>query len=575
MEDIASCRLHYMSLTREHLDLALLAKIEAGICMDPLTHRSRQKQTQREQHRVLYFHRGHEVCRLFFLHIHGISATRLKNLFKQFKESGVQERVHGSAKRLPPNTLSFTDTEYVFNFILNIAETQAIILPGRTPFAWKSDCKLLPTDMSKRVVYDRYTAALQESNRRIVSYRSFRRIWQTLLPFVRSQKPATDLCWYCQQRSIQLQRCINQPDRQKSAAAQEMMVHLEQAAKERSLYNSVVEEVRRSLPPDSALMPNSPCSYDGKSHYSFDFAQQVHYPCNPQQPGPIFFKTPRKCGLFGISAEGVKKQVNFVIDESWAFGKGANSVVSMLHFFFEHYGLGEKIVHLHADNCCGQNKNNTMLQYLLWRVQVGLHNHVTLSFLLAGHTKFSPDWGFGLIKRLYRKTNVNCLRDIVNVVEKSAPDVNIAQLCSNQQGDIIVPVYDWTTFLGNFFNKLPGLLKYHHFYFQSDSTVIRCSEFSDSEIQIFDLLKSRSPNIDLSLMPEAIRSTGLDLKRRWYLYKEIRPFVEDDFKDLVAPRPEEMLAEEEEEALEPAQKKERIEKPKGKWKGKGKGKKTG
>jgi hypothetical protein len=40
------------------------------------------------------------------------------------------------------------------------------------------------------------------------------------------------------------------------------------------------------------------------AHYSFHFAQQVHYPSNPQ-PGPIFFKTPRKCGVFGVMAEAI------------------------------------------------------------------------------------------------------------------------------------------------------------------------------------------------------------------------------------------------------------------------------
>ena len=78
-------------------------------------------------------------------------------------------------------------------------------------------------------------------------------------------------------------------------------------------------------------------------------------------------------------------------------GKGANAVVSMLHHFFEVHGLGED-VHLHADNCGGQNKN-IMVGYLLWRVLTGLHENITLSFMVAGHTKFSPDWCFGLLKK--------------------------------------------------------------------------------------------------------------------------------------------------------------------------------
>ena len=79
-------------------------------------------------------------------------------------------------------------------------------------------------------------------------------------------------------------------------------------------------------------------------------------------------------------------------------GKGANAVVSMLHFF-EVHGLGEKDVHLHADNCGGQNKNNIMVGYLLWCVLTGLHENIILSFMVAGHTKFSPDWCFGLLKK--------------------------------------------------------------------------------------------------------------------------------------------------------------------------------
>lgn len=85
-----------------------------------------------------------------------------------------------------------------------------------------------------------------------------------------------------------------------------------------------------------------------------------------------------------------------------------------------HLFAGEMTVYLHADNCVGQNKNNYVLWYLLWRVLTGRHTQVTLSFLVVGHTKFAPDWSFGLFKRLYRRTNIGCLQDIVDVVNNSA-----------------------------------------------------------------------------------------------------------------------------------------------------------
>ena len=50
---------------------------------------------------------------------------------------------------------------------------------------------------------------------------------------------------------------------------------------------------------------------------------------------------------------------------------------------------------MHCDNCVGQNKNNAFMFYLLWRVMSGSHKSITLSFMVAGHTKFSCDRHFG------------------------------------------------------------------------------------------------------------------------------------------------------------------------------------
>ena len=93
----------------------------------------------------------------------------------------------------------------------------------------------------------------------------------------------------------------------------------------------------------------------------------------PNQPGAIYFKTPRKCGIFGVCCEAIPRQVNFLIDESVLTGKGANSTISYVHYFFEKHGLGEKNAQLHADNCGAQNKNSAFLWYYMWRVMSGLH----------------------------------------------------------------------------------------------------------------------------------------------------------------------------------------------------------
>ena len=73
-----------------------------------------------------------------------------------------------------------------------------------------------------------------------------------------------------------------------------------------------------------------------------------------------------------------------------------------------------------------------------------------------GHTKFSPDWCFGLLKQKFWKTSVNCLKDIEDVVDGSAV-VNTSQLVGDQFGKVIVPTYDWADYLGVHFNKVPSI----------------------------------------------------------------------------------------------------------------------
>ena len=141
--------------------------------------------------------------------------------------------------------------------------------------------------------------------------------------------------------------------------------HLLAVTKERSYFRTVVKQskdaVKAHFTIDGSFSPPPPQSHilplanSITVHYSFDFAQQVHYPSDPMQPGPIYFLTPRKCAIFGVCCEAIPRQINYLIDEAVDVGKGANTVVSLLHHFFETHGLGESDVHLHADNCVGQN----------------------------------------------------------------------------------------------------------------------------------------------------------------------------------------------------------------------------
>lgn len=185
---------------------------------------------------------------------------------------------------------------------------------------------------------------------------------------------------------------------------------------------------------------NEPCRNDFEMHYSFDFAQQVHFPSSKLQPGPMYFLVPRKCDIFGVCCKALPQQVNYLIDEGMRTSKGSNAVISYLHHFW-HLGLrlGEMALHLNCDNCSGQHKNKFMLWYLCWCVICKLHQSVSLNFMILEHTKFAPDWCFGLLKQRYRHSKVSMLADIASVVNSSTiVGVNRAEIVGTKNGQVNV-----------------------------------------------------------------------------------------------------------------------------------------
>ena len=234
--------------------------------------------------------------------------------------------------------------------------------------------------------------------------------------------------------------------------------------------------------------------------------------------------------MFGVSCEALPRQVNFLTDEAGECGKGANAVISRVHYLFEHHGFGEKNVYLHADNCTGQNKNNCMIHYLLWRTLTNRHQHHSVIPSCWSH-KFSPDWCFGLFKRLYRRTKVGSLQSIFEVVNDSA-ECNFAQLVSREDGSTIVPTFDWTDLFAPHM-KIVGIKKLHHFRMTSASPgCVFVREHIDSAEVTIKLLKEPAWTPDVSDLPN-VPPHGLSAERQWYLHEQIRPFCPDQDKDSV------------------------------------------
>ena len=101
-------------------------------------------------------------------------------------------------------------------------------------------------------------------------------------------KPMTDLCWTYQQNSSAILKAANYPERQKSSVVEEAQEHLRIVQCERSFYKTTCDDCKRSIkefftsandnfqpPPLASQTPAN--SRDIRAHYSFDYAQQVHF----------------------------------------------------------------------------------------------------------------------------------------------------------------------------------------------------------------------------------------------------------------------------------------------------------
>lgn len=528
-----------LELSSAELDLVILANVQASTH----GHGDENVGEKRRHSRCDFRYKSIPICKEMFLHLYGLSDSRYRLLKQHYDAYGIVPRTHGNTKQLPSNTLPQQVIEEVKTFISNYVEENAILLPGRIPGYKNDDMKLLSSSESKASIWRAYKTVCETGEKRFASYPKFTNLWSLFFPNVFVAKPMTDLCEKCQANTTQLQRSINLPDEEKSACVKAQQEHLAQAKAERDGYRKACQNAEENFDSirehfDFTKKQNS-CSVNMTMHYSFDYAQQVHIPSNPLQPGPIYFKTPRKCGIFGIFCEGIPRQVNFLIDEASAVGKGANPTISYLHYFLEHHGIGETDVHLHADNCAGQNKNNFFLWFLAWRIINNLHVSIIYSFLVTGHTKFGPDRCFGMLKKEYKRSYVSSLYELAEVVESSSNvGVNKVQLVGTHDGRIIVPVFDWAAYLNQYFKKMPHIKSYQHFRFTKDDPgVVFCKEFITSTEKKIELLKDKNV-LPPSDIPPQIQPEGLSAERKRYLFHDIRQYCKPGMEDLVAPDPD-------------------------------------
>ncbi|PKK61413.1 hypothetical protein RhiirC2_791838 [Rhizophagus irregularis] len=356
------------------------------------------------------------LCKPAYLKLCNLSDYKLSALQTHLQENGLTERTHGNTGCVSRRNLRvFVD----FNITSSIKEflTQYGTIHGLpSPMRHQNDSGnfiYLPTNENYTLIYNKYKEhyCLEHSeNENIISYSTFRRLWHELMPNLKFQSPASDLCETCEEFKAKMRTAKSDIDKF-NIIKNQFEEHQEKADLERQHYNNNIEKSKHDL---------------SIAHICYDWAQNVTVLYSPQQVGSIYFKTAYAVHLFGVckTEGGENKQIKFVIGENEfpkGVAKGANTTLNMVYQAIKTFAKeGKKNLNITCDNCIAQNKNNLSLFFWSWLCMLGWYDNITINFMVPGHTKFICDSFFGQIKIIYRNNKVNTIDDIEEIVNKSS-----------------------------------------------------------------------------------------------------------------------------------------------------------
>ena len=445
-------------------------------------------------------------CRHCFEVVIQSSKKVIDNIHEHLTGNRFLPREHGN-KRNQYHAFGHGETEFVVNFLTTFANSNAVVHPViRT----EQPTLYLPSLHTKQSIYNTYVEMCH--NHEAVGKSTFFSLWEQYVPHIRISSPRCDVCTTCEKFRDNIRS--NQDNEEIKGEFQQ---HLSRAEIAKNFYNQ---------------------QCDNDYHLTFDFSQFFLLPHYSRQVSNLYFLSSLKCYVFGIVNECLGKQHNFMYSEGQCIGTdGAqchtpNAVVSMLYWYLRNIlSPNQKSLLLHADNCCAQNKNRTVLAFLSWLVFTGQYNHIELTFQIPGHTRSRVDSGFGHIRKLFNQRDTSSYLQLQDVIVKSSK-TNLVTLYPQWQW------LDFDSFL-QLYKRLPGITKYHHFVFDSEQIhVVHVKmDTSDANYSVFHLLNNNANNDNLhqiqnmEITPNIITSSGMSSARLQYLTDKILPFVHEKDRD--------------------------------------------
>jgi hypothetical protein len=534
----------------EAKEAALLMNLREHIYDPKLVCRGSERKRRRVAYSVFPFG---PMCRSAYLLLWNIGIRTLRNCLNYMTNQSYTfcPRVHGRSGSVSPTALSLDLREQVVQFIVELAGTLGEASEGRQGrrnlhTAEDKIVYFLPAPFSIARLYRQFLKKYRcenprDANTTPLSLSSFRSIFYSKpCKHIRIRSPRSDVCDECTLYRTFYRR---QPESYSPGTAKtdeekvkKWQQHLQLAKEARSVYNNDIKQAQKML----RQSKNGELGLDAYvAHYTFDFMQNLAIPNFADMTKDMYFFSLRNIHVFSIRDDGEEKQFNYLYDEGDG-GKGANYVISMLFYFLRHRPrhFATLAVHLHADNCCGQNKNNMVMQFFLLMVDIGFLKHVELKFMIRGHTHCTIDGGHGIIKKEWRKRDVFNIEQAAQVIRESSPIAGMHYAVILQPENF----FGWENLLTKCFKKLPRILSFQEFKMDAARPgVLRYRGCQRDPWQETQLFRKETPAFSsLQYVQDALMQLnppGISEKKQKHLYEKVRKYVPEEFQDSVCPKP--------------------------------------
>ncbi|CAG8734736.1 16380_t:CDS:2 [Dentiscutata erythropus] len=204
-KDLRTCyeKVGFKNFFERHFQIRALEKpelelfLKAQLMAFEITNKN--EESQRQNYRYNY-NVSLLLCKPVFLKLCGISDHFLLAIQKHLQEKGLTKRTHGNTGRVPKlKSKVFLDSSITFP-VKRFLEQYGNINGLPSPMRHKNESEpfiYLPTGNTYTSVYNEFKKHFNNENSentKIISYFTFRKLWYEMIPHLKFQPPASDLC---------------------------------------------------------------------------------------------------------------------------------------------------------------------------------------------------------------------------------------------------------------------------------------------------------------------------------------------------------------------------------------------